>query len=180
MCDATRPSARARRAPPPARPEHPRRPEHTSRERGASPDPSAEEGGRRGLLRLRRLLGLRSPRGGGLAASQRSAFPRLLSWTEHNFKGIDTAVQVEICEGHGVQPEEVTIIGKVILADLPPRPKGTPIDVVYRYTVDARLEIDVLDVETGASHQAEVLLTGGMEAEGLDEARSRISETEVR
>jgi molecular chaperone DnaK (HSP70) len=91
-----------------------------------------------------------------------------------------TAVQVEICEGYGNTPEEVTIIGKVILADLPPRPRGTPIDVVYRYTVDARLEIDVLDVETGASLQAEVLLTGSIDSDELEQAHAQVSDTEVR
>jgi molecular chaperone DnaK (HSP70) len=91
-----------------------------------------------------------------------------------------TAVQVEICEGHGSQPEDVRVIGQVILANLPPRPRGTPIDVIYRYTVDARLEVDVLDVETGAMRQAEVRLTGGIEASSLEAARQQISETEVR
>ncbi len=91
-----------------------------------------------------------------------------------------TAVQVEICEGQGSTRDEVTVIGTVILDDLPPRPRGTPIDVVYRYTVDARLEIDVLDVETGASRQAEVHLTGGMDSTSLDAARDQISDTKVR
>jgi len=91
-----------------------------------------------------------------------------------------TAVQVEICEGHGTKRDDVTIIGQVILQDLPPRPRGTPIDVVYRYTVDARLEIDVLDVETSASHRAEIHLTGGIQSDAVDSARDQISKTKVR
>jgi hypothetical protein len=91
-----------------------------------------------------------------------------------------TAVQVEVCEGHGTAREEVTVIGAVVLEDLPPRPRGTPIDVIYRYTVDARLEVDVVDVETGATRQAEVHLTGATDADAVDSAAAQISETTVR
>jgi len=91
-----------------------------------------------------------------------------------------TAVRVEICEGHGARREEVAVIGEVILDDLPPRPRGTPIDVVYRYTIDARLEVEVLDVETGAMRQAEVQLTGSISADDAEAAQDQISETKVR
>ena len=91
-----------------------------------------------------------------------------------------TAVSVEITEGVGEHREEVVVIGQVVLSELPPRPKGTPIDVVYRYNEDQILEVDVVDVQTAAAHSAQVNLTGALDAEALAKATELISETTVR
>ena len=38
--------------------------------------------------------------------------------------------------GTGSSRDEVTVVGKVILDKLPPRPRGTPIDVIFGYDVN--------------------------------------------
>jgi molecular chaperone DnaK len=89
-----------------------------------------------------------------------------------------TAVRVEVTEGAGTTRDEVTVIGEVILDNLPPRPRGTPIEVVYRYTVNQMLEVDVTDLETRLSRRAEINLRGGLGAE-LAAARERLASANV-
>ncbi len=90
-----------------------------------------------------------------------------------------TAVRVEVTEGVGSSRDEVTVIGEVILDSLPPRPRGTPIEVVYRYTVNQILEVDVTDVETRVTRRARIVLKGALSAEGLDAARKRVAAANV-
>ena len=73
-----------------------------------------------------------------------------------------TAVRVEVTEGVGTTRDEVKIVGEVILDDLPPRPRGTPIDVTYRYNVNQILEVDVMDVETRRLRRARMNLRGAL------------------
>ncbi|MSP54632.1 MAG: Hsp70 family protein [Myxococcales bacterium] len=90
-----------------------------------------------------------------------------------------TAVRVEVTEGVGTHPDEVTVIGEVILDNLPPRPRGTPIEVVYRYTMNQLLEVDVTDIETRLSRRARIVLKGALSSEGFDAARTRVAAATV-
>ncbi len=90
-----------------------------------------------------------------------------------------TAVRVEVTEGVGESRDEVTVIGEVILDDLPPRPRGTPIEVVYRYTLNQMLEVDVTDVETRQTRRATILLRGGLSGDGMDAARKRMASANI-
>ncbi len=90
-----------------------------------------------------------------------------------------TAVRVEVTEGHGNHRREVTVIGQVILDKLPPRPRGTPIDVIYRYNVNNILEVDIIDVETGKSRGARLDLKGSLSRNRLEEARQAVRRATV-
>ena len=87
-----------------------------------------------------------------------------------------TAVRVEVTEGTGVARGEVTVIGEVILEKLPPRVRGTPIDVIYRYTENQILEVHVIDVETRALRQARLNLKGSLDSQRLEQARDALSQ----
>ncbi len=89
-----------------------------------------------------------------------------------------TAVQVEVTEGAGQHRDEVFVVGQIVLEDLPPRPRGTPIDVIYRYNVNQILEVDVIDVETDTAQTARLHLLG--ELLDMDAAEDQIADTEVR
>ena len=89
-----------------------------------------------------------------------------------------TAVQVEVTEGAGTNRDEVFVVGQIILEDLPPRPRGTPIDVIYRYNVNQILEVDVVDVETQSAQTARLHLLG--ELLDMDAAEEQVADTEVR
>ncbi len=98
----------------------------------------------------------------------------------HEFKGRFayayenmTAVRVEVTEGAGRYRDEVTVIGKVELTGLPPRPRGTPIEVIYRYGVDQILQVEVVDVQSGVSRALDIRFQGGMTSDQVDAARSR-------
>jgi molecular chaperone DnaK len=84
-----------------------------------------------------------------------------------------TAVRVEVTEGVGSTRDQVSVIGKVELTGLPPRPKGTPIEVVYTYSIDQILGVQVVDVESGVSRRVEIRFQGGLTPERLAEARGR-------
>ncbi|MFN7142578.1 MAG: Hsp70 family protein [Myxococcota bacterium] len=90
-----------------------------------------------------------------------------------------TAVRVEVTEGVGETRDEVTVIGEVILDKLPPRPRGTPIEVVYRYTLNQILEVDVTDVETRQTRRATIALRGALTGEGLEAARKRMATASI-
>ena len=90
-----------------------------------------------------------------------------------------TAVRVEVTEGTGAQRDEVEVIGEVVLENLPPRARGTPIEVVYRYTVNQILEVDVTDVETRAVRSARMDLKGGLGSAGVLQAREHLSKARV-
>ncbi|TNE89160.1 MAG: hypothetical protein EP330_12025 [Deltaproteobacteria bacterium] len=90
-----------------------------------------------------------------------------------------TAVRVEVTEGVGERRDEVTVIGKVELTGLPPRPRGTPIEVIYSYGVDQILQVRVIDVETGKEKEAQIQFQGGMTADQLSRARSHMRNMNV-
>ena len=69
-----------------------------------------------------------------------------------------TSVQLEVVEGSGQRRSEVRLLGKLVLDELPPRPRGTPIDVIYRYTRSRVLQVEFIDVETGVSRRATLAL----------------------
>ncbi len=91
-----------------------------------------------------------------------------------------TAVRVQITEGHGTSRDEVMVIGDVILDRLPPRPRGTPIDVIYRYNTDQILEVDIIDVETSASRSATISIKGSLSRDRIATARASIDRARIR
>ena len=72
-----------------------------------------------------------------------------------------TAVRVEVTEGSGNNRSDVNVVGKVELTGLPPRPKGTPLEVIYEYGQDQILRVGVIDVETGAEKHGTIRFAGG-------------------
>lgn len=90
-----------------------------------------------------------------------------------------TAVRVEVTEGNGNTRAEVKVIGEVILENLPPRPRGTAIDVIYRYGVNQILEVDVIDVETNATRRARMDLKGGLGEDRIESARRNVARAHV-
>ena len=83
------------------------------------------------------------------------------------------AVRVEVTEGVGSTREEVVVIGRVELTGLPPRPRGTPIEVTYQYTANQILSVHVIDVETGKARAVDIRFEGGLDAETFASARER-------
>ncbi len=90
-----------------------------------------------------------------------------------------TAVQVEITEGSPDDRDVISVIGTLVLSDLPPRPRGTPIDVIYRYNSSQILEVDLVDVETGHCRAIQLKLAGSLEDRERSAARRVVQKTRV-
>ncbi len=86
-----------------------------------------------------------------------------------------TAIRVEVTEGAGETRDGVKLIGEVVLEDLPPRPRGTPIEVVYRYNINQMLEIDIVDVSSGHVRRARIDLKGGLGEAGVAKAQQTVA-----
>ena len=91
-----------------------------------------------------------------------------------------TSVRAEVTEGKGDVRDEVNIIGKLLLEDLPARPKGTPIKVIYTYNRDKTLDIEVIDVETGKRGEGRVVLEGSMSEEEKKASQEYIAKMEQK
>ena len=81
-----------------------------------------------------------------------------------------TSLCVRVTEGEGDAPDEVNIIGQIILDNLPPRRKGSPIKLKYNYNENKILEIEVVDVETGKSKQGMVVFGGALSDAEIQES----------
>ena len=90
-----------------------------------------------------------------------------------------TAVRVEVTEGEGRTRDEVAVVGEIILDNLPPRPKGTPLEVLYRYDVNQILEVYIIDLETGTRHHASINLKGSLRRQRLLRARSNLAQARI-
>lgn len=84
-----------------------------------------------------------------------------------------TAVRVEVTEGGGAERDDTNVIGVVELNDLPPRPRGTPIEVVYLLGRDQILQVRVEDVVTGQRQDARIRYRGSLSEKELTEASRR-------
>ena len=90
-----------------------------------------------------------------------------------------TAVRIEVTEGRGRHRDEVKVIGEVVVDNLPPRPRGTPIEVIYRYGINQILEIDIVDVQTQRVRRARMDLKGTMDSERLKSAQEAVARFQV-
>jgi molecular chaperone DnaK len=60
-----------------------------------------------------------------------------------------TRLEVPIYEGDSSNPDEGVPIGKIVIDDLPPRPKGQPVRVYLKVDVAGRISVEVIDEKTG-------------------------------
>lgn len=87
-----------------------------------------------------------------------------------------TSVLVPLYEGESEEPEHSFLIGNARLDGLPPRPKGQPVKVKFKIDVSGRLEVRVVDVDTGREEVKRVdrnVLRGSAENQEPDSAARR-------
>jgi molecular chaperone DnaK len=71
-----------------------------------------------------------------------SALPKMMGKRFKTSRDNQESVSVNVVEGGDVQGRHSTEIGKCVVRDLPPDlPKATPVDVVFHYKQDGRLQI---------------------------------------
>ncbi len=94
-------------------------------------------------------------------------------------------VLIQVTEGglymdkEDCDPEECRILGEVVIDQLPPLPKGSPIEVTLKFNENKILEVVGRDVTTGRIARAEINHPGGLSAEELAEAEKRLQRTKT-
>jgi molecular chaperone DnaK (HSP70) len=64
---------------------------------------------------------------------------------------------VPVVEGESERPEFCVSLGKCVVRDLPPDlPKGTPVEVTYRYALNGRVSVSARVPSTGRSAEVEI------------------------
>ncbi len=90
-----------------------------------------------------------------------------------------TTVCVQVAEGHGSTRDEVVVVGEVILDHLPPRVRGTPVEVLYRYTRNQLLEVYVTDIQTSNTQRATINLKGSLPVHRFEKAKAMVSRAKM-
>jgi molecular chaperone DnaK len=93
-----------------------------------------------------------------------------------------TAIDVPLYEGESEDPSACVRIGRALIDGLPPRPKGSPVEVSFNIDISGRLEVEVTDVETGNKRaivvDRNVLRSNGADLD-FEQRRQRLSEIEI-
>lgn len=85
------------------------------------------------------------------------------------------SVKVVVLEGESHRPEDCIVLGDCVIRDLPAGlPKGTKIEVTYRYSPDGRVAVAARMPDTRQSAHVEIMRAGELDLEDLDSWRRRL------
>lgn len=85
-------------------------------------------------------------------------------------------VRIVVCQGESRRMDNNTVIGDLILNNLPLRPRGeTSIEVTFELDASGILQVRARDAETGREQSASLDLVGGMATQEVAASRDRIA-----
>ena len=85
-------------------------------------------------------------------------------------------VRIVVCQGESRRLDNNTVIGDLVLANLPPRPRGeTSIEVTFSLDASGILQVKARDAQTGREQIASLDLVGGMPQQEVAASRDRIA-----
>jgi hypothetical protein len=86
-------------------------------------------------------------------------------------------VRIVVCQGESRRLDNNTVIGDLVLQNLPPRPRGeTSIEVIFSLDASGVLNVRARDAQTGAEQRATLALVGGVAQEDVSASRDRIKQ----
>jgi molecular chaperone DnaK len=86
-------------------------------------------------------------------------------------------VRIVVCQGESRRIDNNTVIGDLVLQNLPPRPRGeTSIEVTFSLDADGVLHVRARDAQTGAEQRATLALVGGVPQEDVAASRDRLKQ----
>ena len=86
-------------------------------------------------------------------------------------------VRIVVCQGESRRLDNNTVIGDLVLQNLPPRPRGeTSIEVTFTLDASGILHVTALDAQTGAEQRASLDLVGGVAQQDVAASRERIQQ----
>ncbi len=85
-----------------------------------------------------------------------------------------TKVEVHVLQGEGTMAHENTSLGKFMLTDVAPAPKGVPqIEVTFEIDVNGIVQVTALDQATGRQQNITVRAASGLTQSEVDKARTQ-------
>jgi molecular chaperone DnaK len=86
-------------------------------------------------------------------------------------------VRIVVCQGESRRMDNNTVIGDLILTNLPPRPRGeTSIEVTFSLDASGILQVRARDAQTGREQSASLDLVGGMAQQDVEASRDRLAQ----
>jgi len=92
-----------------------------------------------------------------------------------------TKVEVHVLQGEGNMANENTSLGKFMLTDVAPAPKGVPqVEVTFEIDVNGIVQVTALDQATGRQQNITVRAASGLTQSEVDKARTEADKTAKR
>jgi molecular chaperone DnaK len=86
-------------------------------------------------------------------------------------------VRIVVCQGESRRLDSNTVIGDLVLQNLPRRPRGeTSIEVTFSLDASGVLQVHARDAETGTEQRASLNLVGGVSQEEVAASRDRLQQ----
>jgi molecular chaperone DnaK len=86
------------------------------------------------------------------------------------------SVRIVVCQGESRRLDNNTVIGDLVLHDLPPRPRGeTSIEVTFALDASGILQVSARDAATGQEQRARLDLVGGLGDQDVAASRDRLA-----
>jgi len=86
-------------------------------------------------------------------------------------------VRIVVCQGESRRLDNNMVIGDLVLANLPPRPRGeTTIEVTFVIDASGILQVSARDQATGAEQRASLDLVGAVPAQDVAASRERLQQ----
>ncbi|MBA2541108.1 MAG: Hsp70 family protein [Deltaproteobacteria bacterium] len=86
-------------------------------------------------------------------------------------------VRIVVCQGESRRLDNNTVIGDLVLANLPPRPRGeTTIEVTFVIDASGILQVSARDAATGAEQRASLDLVGAVSQQDVAASRERLAQ----
>ncbi|MEZ6186987.1 MAG: Hsp70 family protein [Planctomycetota bacterium] len=91
-----------------------------------------------------------------------SSLPATRRTTFQTINDGQTGVKIVVLEGENQDPDHNMRIGEAVISGLPPRPKGSPVEVAYHYDRDGRIHVYARDVQSGRTVQTVLQREGAL------------------
>ncbi len=127
-----------------------------------------------------------APRGLGIATvagfceeliRRNSRLPATMRKSFTTARDSQAMVRIVICQGESRRLDNNTVIGDLVLANLPPRARGeTTIDVTFVIDASGTLQVSARDAATGTEQRASLDLVGGLPQQEVAASRERLQQ----
>lgn len=94
-----------------------------------------------------------------------STIPCKFSQSYGTVRDNQSAVEIQILEGEDKDPEHCTQLGKALIENLPPSPKGSEVEITFAYDASGILSVTGIFVLTGQKVNTTVKVEGAMSPE---------------